>query len=123
MAPARRGFTLIELMLALVLVAVAVLATLAIAALVTRMIARAERASAAATFAGQRLERLRASGCAAPVPGSEVRYRGRAAVDSHAWRFVDLGNGHWRVVLTTSHLTERNRWRRDSLETEISCRF
>ena len=123
MARGPRGFTLIELMLAVVLVAVGLLATLATAALVTRMIARGQRASAAATFAAQRLERLHATGCAAPVPGSEVRYRGRTAVDSNAWRFVDAGHGHWRVLLSTSHRTERNRWRTDSLETEISCRF
>jgi prepilin-type N-terminal cleavage/methylation domain-containing protein len=118
-----RGFTLIELMVAILLLSVGLLGTLGTAALVTRMIGRGQRAAAAATFAEQRLERLRTTGCAAPLPGAEVLYRGRTPVDSATWQFVDEGNQLWRVVLRTSHLTAPNRWRADSLETRISCAF
>lgn len=103
---------------------VGLLGLLATAAAVTRLIGRGERASAAATFAGQRLERLRSTACTSRVGGSEVRYRGGGTpVDSIAWRFVDAGNDFWGLVLRTSYVTETNRWRTDSLETEFSCLF
>ena len=117
-----RGFTLLEVIVALVVLEVGLLGLLATLATVTRLIGRGERASAAAAFAGERLERLRASACTSQIGGSEVRYRGRTPIDSIAWRFVDAGND-WGVVLRTSYLTETNRWCTDSLETQVSCLF
>ncbi len=118
-----QGFTLVEVIIAIIVLTVGLLGLVTSAALVTRMIARGQRAAAAATFAAQRLERLRTTGCTSQAGGSEVLYRGSTPVDSSTWRFVDAGNNHWRVVLRTKYLTEKDRWRTDSLETEISCLF
>ena len=123
MANRHRGFTLVELIVALLVLEVGLLGLLATAACVTRLIERGERASRAVMFAADRLERLRTTACASRAGGSEVRYRGGTPVDSIAWRFVDAGNEHWWLVLRTTYVTETNRWRTDSLETEISCRF
>lgn len=117
----RHGFTLIELMVAVVLFEVGLLALLSTTAAVTRMLARGRHATLAATFAAQRLERLRVTACASQAVGAEVRSVAGVAVDSLTWRFVDAGRQHWRIVLRTSSRTARGEWRRDSLETEIAC--
>jgi Tfp pilus assembly protein FimT len=116
-----RGFTLAELLVAVVLFEVGLLALLSTTAAVTRMLARGRHATLAATFATQRLERLRPGACASQAPGSEVRSVGGVPVDSLVWRFDDAGNGHWRILLHTWSRAATGAWRRDSLETEISC--
>ena len=62
--PSGRGFTLVELMVAVVLFEVGLLALLSTTAAVTRMLARGRHATQAAIFATQRLERLRVTACA-----------------------------------------------------------
>lgn len=121
MLPPRRGFTLVELMVAVVVFAVGLMGVLSTTAAVTRMIARGRRAAHAATFAAQRLERLRVTACTSQTGGSEVRPAAGAPIDSLTWRFVDAGNRHWGIVVRTSSLTDRGAWRIDSIETEISC--
>jgi prepilin-type N-terminal cleavage/methylation domain-containing protein len=119
--PSQRGFTLVELMVAVVLFEVGLLALLSTTAAVTRMLARGRHATQAAMFATQRLERLRVTACASQAVGAEVRSVAGVPIDSLTWRFVDAGNQHWRIVLRTSYRTAQGAWRRDSLETEISC--
>jgi prepilin-type N-terminal cleavage/methylation domain-containing protein len=65
----RRAFTLVELLIALVVFDVALLAFAADAATLVRLRARAERRDAGRTAALSRLARLRAAGCPAPVAG------------------------------------------------------
>ncbi|HUL03143.1 MAG TPA: prepilin-type N-terminal cleavage/methylation domain-containing protein [Gemmatimonadales bacterium] len=122
MARHPRGFTLLEVVIALVVLEVGVLGLLATAATATRLIGRARRATRVTTLAAARLERLRTTVCASRTAGSEVRGSADAPLDSIAWRFVDAGSGHWRIVLRMSSPTERHGWRADSLETEVSCR-
>lgn len=121
MAHPRCGLTLVELMVAVVLFVVGLLALLSTTAAVTRMLARGRHATQAAIFATQRLERLRVTACESQAAGAEVRSVAGVPIDSLTWRFVDAGNQHWRIVLRTSSRTARGAWRRDSLETEISC--
>jgi len=122
MACRNRGFTLVELMVALLVLAVGLLGLLAAVAVVTRTIARGERLDQAAAFAAQRMERLRSTACTVRADGFEVRYRGHIPVDSVAWRFVEADTAHWRAVLRSRSRTAPGRWRTDSLETEGSCR-
>lgn len=116
-----RGFTLVELMVAVVLFEIGLLGLLATTAGVTRMIARARRATLAATFAAQRLERLRLTACVSQTSGSEVRPPAGRPLDSLTWRFDAAGDEQWRIVLRTSSLTPQGTWRVDSLETAVSC--
>jgi prepilin-type N-terminal cleavage/methylation domain-containing protein len=116
------GFTLVELMIAICVLAVGLLALAATAILVTRMVARGHRAAVAATFAGQRLERLRAQGCRDRRPGSDRLVVGGSVVARASWRYVTVGDDTHRVHVVVTHLAPAGHWRSDSIETVISCR-
>jgi Tfp pilus assembly protein PilV len=118
-----RGFTLLEVLVALVVLEVGVLGLLATVGAATRLLGRARRAARSAAFAASRLERLRVTACANRAGGAEIRTQGDVLLDSLTWRFIDAGNGHWRIVLRTRSRTDRQGWgwRTDSIETGVSC--
>lgn len=68
----RRGFTLVETLVALVLVQFGLLAVAAASALAARELAVATRAARARDVARERVELLRPGACAADVGGSRV---------------------------------------------------
>ena len=68
----RRGFTLVELMVALGVFSIAVLAMMGSSALVMTMIGGSQRRTVATTVAESRFERLRSESCAAHKNGSAV---------------------------------------------------
>ena len=117
------GFTLVEIIIAIIVLTVGLLALVTSSALVTRMIARGQRSAVSATFAAQRLEQLRVTGCASRSSGTDLLLRSGVPIDSSSWRWVDAGNLHYRVILKHKYRTQQNSWRTDSLETEISCLF
>jgi Tfp pilus assembly protein PilV len=116
-----QGFTVVEVVVAVLILTVGVLALAGGAALATRMIGRGQRAGAVTMYAAQRLEQLRTTACTSQAAGSDTLWRGATAVDVHSWRFVQPGPNHWRIVLTANWLTQGNAWRTDSVETEVSC--
>jgi prepilin-type N-terminal cleavage/methylation domain-containing protein len=118
-----RGFTIIEIIIAIVILTVGILGLVTTAALVTRMIARGQRSGDAAAFAARRLERLRPATCipAQRVAGSDTLYRGSNWVAFNRWSFVDAGNGNFRIKIVTTSKTMPNRTRTDSTETTIPC--
>src|SRR5256885_11261005 len=59
----RQGFTIIEIIIAIIVLTVGVLGLVTTAALVTRMIARGQRSATASAFAARRLERMRVAAC------------------------------------------------------------
>jgi prepilin-type N-terminal cleavage/methylation domain-containing protein len=122
MAPTKQGFTLVELIIAILVLTVGVLGLAGTSVLVSRMIARGQRAALQAAFASRRLEMLRATGCTVQETGTEVLFRGSTPIDSLSWRFIDRGSGAWRVVVRSAYYSDGNRWRTDSAGTAISCR-
>jgi prepilin-type N-terminal cleavage/methylation domain-containing protein len=119
----QRGFTLIEVMIAVVVLTVGLLGLVTTAALVTRMIARGQRSAVAATFAARRMERLRPAACidAQRVAGTDTLYRGSTWVAANSWTFVDAGSKTYRVRLVTTYKTTKNRTRTETMETMIPC--
>ena len=119
----QRGFTIIEIIIAIIVLTVGVLGMVTTAALVTRMIARGQRSAQASSFASRRLERMRVAACidAQRVNGSDTLYRGSTWVALNNWTFTDAGNLNYRLKIVSVYKTELDKTRRDSTETTISC--
>jgi Tfp pilus assembly protein PilV len=116
------GFTIVEILIAIVVLTVGILGMVTTSALVTRMIARGQRTALAAEFAAQRFERLRVSGCASQVAGADTLKRGSAWVAINTWTFTDIGNNTFRIVVTNQYKTQQNKIKTQTLETSLSCR-
>jgi Tfp pilus assembly protein PilV len=116
------GFTIVEILIAIVVLTVGILGMVTTSALVTRMIARGQRTAVAAEFAAQRVERLRVSGCANQAGGVDTLKRGSAWVSINTWTFTDIGNQTWRIVVSSQYKTQQNKIKTQTLETSISCR-
>jgi len=119
----RRGFTIIEIIIAIIVLTVGVLGLVTTAALVTRMIARGQRSATAAAFASRRLERMRAGACVAAlrVDGQDTLYRGSTWVAVNTWAFTAAPNQNFRLKVVTQYKTVKNSVRTDSTETTIPC--
>jgi Tfp pilus assembly protein PilV len=119
----RKGFTIVEIIIAIIVLTVGVLGMVTTAALVTRMIARGQRSASASAFAARRVERMRIAACidAQRVNGSDTLYRGTQWAAINTWTFTNLGNLNYRLKNVSLYRTTQNRVRRDSSETTISC--
>jgi len=119
----RQGFTIIEVIIAIIVLTVGVLGLVTTAALVTRMIARGQRSATASAFAARRLERMRVAACvdAQRINGTDTLYRGSNWVSANTWTFTDAGNLNYRLKIVSVYKTEQDKTRRDSTETTISC--
>ena len=126
-----KGFTIIEIIIAIIVLTVGILALVSTAALVTRMIARGQRSADASAFMARRLERLRAissaqlaGACALPLPGADTLFRGTNNwVAFNTWT-VTLVPGqlqNYRIKVVSTYKTVKNQVRRDSMETTFTC--
>ena len=121
-----RGFTVVEVIIAIVVLTVGLLGLVTTAALVTRMIGQGQRSAVASTFAGQRLEILRVGACP-PVAnrnsGADTLIRGGAAVAINQWQFTGVaGNPNaWRISLAVTYKSVQDRSRTERMETIVIC--
>jgi general secretion pathway protein I len=95
----RAGFTLLEVLVALVVFAVGVLGLTAEAAALTRALGRVRRAEAVMAAAQARLERLRARACSDRVDGSEAVTQGATAIADLRWSWSDAGDSTFALRL------------------------
>jgi prepilin-type N-terminal cleavage/methylation domain-containing protein len=119
-----RGFTLIEVLVAMVVFSVGLLGLAAGMAGLTRHLARARHAALVATAAASRLERLRAAACRLRTDGSEIVQRGGVRLALLAWIWTDQGDSTYRVRLVTTSAVSfaRPLVRRDTLWLVVPCR-
>ena len=71
-SPMHKGFTLLEVLVALVVLSIGILGLSASAALVSRLVGDGSRLTVAGAVATARLEQLRALPCASVTPGAAV---------------------------------------------------
>jgi len=125
-----KGFTIVEIVIAILVLTVGILALATTAALVTRMIARGQRSADASAFMQRRVERLRAvasgqltGACAAPLPGSDTLFRGTNWVAINSWTVTPIvgQTQNFRIMVRSLYKTGANKFRRDSMETTFSC--
>jgi prepilin-type N-terminal cleavage/methylation domain-containing protein len=120
----QRGFTIVEVVIAIIVLTVGLLGLVATSALVTRMIARGQRSANAANFASKRLEQLRVTGCKTQTAGKDTLFtQSGTAAATNSWVFTDATNRHWTIVDTLKYLTSKGSWRTDIMETQVSCLF
>src|SRR5260221_1950533 len=92
-----QGFTIVEVIVAILVLTVGLLALVTSAALVTRMIGRGQRSAVAAQYAQRRLQMLRVSRCNSQAGGREVLMRGSAPPDPLPWRVGATSANHWPI--------------------------
>jgi len=119
----KQGFTIIEIIIAIIVLTVGVLGLVTTAALVTRMMGRGQRSAQASAFAARRLERMHVAACipAQRLNGTDTLYRGSNWVSVNTWTFADAGNLNYRLKIVSLYKTEKDKTRSDSTETTISC--
>ena len=114
-AGARAGFTLIELMVAVMLFTVGVLATMSSAAAVMKMMGGAQRLTVASVVAEARFERLRAQSCAQHVAGSTTTRGVR-----ESWQIVPLVQAD-DVTVVVTYPTGGGRVNSQTYRTYVPC--
>jgi prepilin-type N-terminal cleavage/methylation domain-containing protein len=119
-----RGFTIVEVLVAVLVLALGVLGLVTTQTLITRLLGQGWRAETAAAFASQRLERGRHAACrpGLRVAGTEVLYRGTGVAARNTWYFNELDGGRAvRVRVVTEAVVMPGRSRTDTLETDVPC--
>jgi prepilin-type N-terminal cleavage/methylation domain-containing protein len=120
----RRGFTVIEVLVAMMVMTIAVLALASSSGLVAKMMTRGHNAEMASSFAARRLDVLRLSGCTVRANGADTLFRGGsnwAAINNWAW--TDATAGTYRVKVTTQYRSSGATIGTNISETSISCVF
>lgn len=118
----RRGFTVVEVLIAMIIMTIAVLALASTSGLVARMMLRGHNAEMASGFAMRRQDVLRLTACTSRTNGADTLFRGGsnwAAVNNWVW--TDAGTKTYRVKVTTSYRSSGGLTGTNITETSISC--
>jgi prepilin-type N-terminal cleavage/methylation domain-containing protein len=117
------GFTIIEVLIAIIVLVVGMLGLVMTAAMLSRMMGRSNRAQAAATFASQRMEKMRPAACIAAqrVAGSDTLRRGSVVIAVNRYEFIDMGSSSYRLRVISTWPATMNRTRTDTLEMGVPC--
>jgi len=101
-----RGFTIVEVLVAVMILSVGLMGLVTTAGLVTRMIGQGHRFTEASALANERIEVLKSQGC--PAAGSATETRGSFVI---SWRVVEVAGGKGRAlnVSVQSPTTRGNR--------------
>ncbi len=109
------GFTLVEVIIAVMILTVGLLGLASTAGVVTRMIGQGQRYSEVAWMASQRFETLRSQTCASMSSGSASE--GQFSSD---WTVTPLGTTANRITVNVTSPTGVGT-RIDTFETSVAC--
>jgi len=118
MKGAERGFTMIEVMIAVVILTIGVLALASTSAAVTRMIGLGYRHTEASTIATELFERLQGRVCTGSADSTVTRDRFIAA-----WTVDSIAAGEGRRIDLTVQTPTPKGYRVDNFSTSVSCRI
>lgn len=120
----KNGFTIIEVLIAMIVLVVGTLGLVTTAAMVSRMLGRGARSSSMAAFDQRRMERLRPRACIAAqrTAGADTLWRGGSWVAITNWTWTDMGNSYYQARLITVTKTQQYRTRTDTMEMGVICR-
>lgn len=111
-----RGFTITEVLIAIIILSVGLLGLASSAALVTRMIAQGQRYTEATTLANHRFEILRSKTCPAMVNGDST-----AGAFKVAWSVTPMTAGRANQVAVTVTSPTGTGTRSDVFYTVMPC--
>ena len=115
----RKGFTIAEIILAITILLIGVLAFVGTSAATARMLTRGNRATKASFYAQEQLELLAAKHCGNLAAGTSTSAGG---VYSHAWTISDALSGNSkRIRLITTYSPRRGFTRADTTEMSVIC--
>jgi prepilin-type N-terminal cleavage/methylation domain-containing protein len=115
----RRGFTITEIVLAMTILLIGVLAFVGTSAATSRNLTRGNRTTKASFYALERLEILAATGCPNLVSGTATSGGG---FYSHEWTVTSaLGGNAKRARLITTYSPRRGFTRADTTEMSVLC--
>lgn len=122
----RGGFTLIEVMIAVIVLAIGVIALLGSSAMVTRMLGQGRHATQAVEVATRRLENLRRAAYATATPCTDAAFVGGTATGTgytETWTITTPAGFPELRVVTDSVVYRTTRGNaRLGLETRVLCR-
>jgi Tfp pilus assembly protein PilE len=114
---ARRGFTIVEVLVSILMITFGILGFIGSTAGVTKMISRGNRAAVASAYNQGRLERVQATPCGRLATGTQTNGR-----FTTAWTVEDyMGGRTKRVRIVTQFPGVRGATRADTLETTVLC--
>lgn len=101
-----RGFTIVEVLVAVMILSVGLMGLVTTAGLVTRMIGQGHRFTEASALANERIEVLKAQRC--PAAGTGTETRGTYVI---SWRVTEIASGKGRnlAISVQSRTTRGNR--------------
>jgi type IV pilus assembly protein PilV len=111
-----RGFTVVEVLIAVLILSVGLLGLVGTAAVTTRMIGQGHRYSEASALAAQRFEMLRSQPCPSMSGGSTSE--GRFVV---TWTLQTVASGRAQAVTLVVESPTTRAMRADSFATTIPC--
>lgn len=119
-----RGFTLVEVVVALLVFAIGALGLAAETAALTRLVARSRRTARVSAAAAMRLERLQAGACEARSNGTELVMHGGSALAALHWSWSQAGSAYQvRLVTAPGPLTMGRAVPAETLRAVVSCAF
>ena len=112
----RRGFTLVEIIVAILILSVGLLGLVTTAAITTRMIGQGQRYSETSTLAAQQFEILRSQSCAAMTAGTRS-----AGSFNVTWTISVVAGGRAQALDVVVTSPTGRGMRADTFATTIPC--